>query len=331
MISLLGYLVFQIDFLAIAASLLFGAFASSILLGRLSLSGIEISISSKQIRARSGEIIDARLRLENKNRLLPIFHPTLSVREEDTLQIQAFQYHGTIAPGQSVELSITPIIRQRGLRRLEVFAPRSLFPFALHQTLISSQTRSPEIIVWPKAEEIDFNSLFNDPPRFRFETLGEQSLHSNDVEAARIREYQLGDSRHHINWKLSAKIDKLTIIEPRDERKERYELHLDTSKDLWPSELVFERMLRLVTGLVSELSRRKIIQGITVDNAHYPLRSNRERIRFFDALATIQASLRNREEPHPVRNQHLWILPASQSGIMLAHTNAVAIERSTSA
>ncbi len=326
-VALLVYLAFKVDFLAIAACMLLAAYWASSLLARSSLSGARIEISTKQLRTRCDESIDARLRIKNKNHILPLFYPTVSIREKTTHRIQAFQFHGVILPGKEAYLSIDPILSTRGIRHLEANAPRTQFPFALHQAISNAQSTSSEIIVWPKAEPLDVDSLLIDPPRFRFETSGEQSFHSQTIEAARIRDYQAGDPKSRINWKLSAKLDKLTIIEPRDERQERYELHLDTSRDLWTSDLSFERMLRLVTTLVSELSRRKIVQGITIDEVHYPLNRNRELIRFFDALAIIQPSKRETQEAPPSRRLHLWILPAPNSEILLAHQAALKFEK----
>lgn len=326
-VALVVYLLFQIDILAIVGSLLLAAYWSSSFLAGSALSGSRVTISSKQLRTRCGDAIDVRLNFRNKNRVLPVFYPTISLREKTAHRIQAFQYHGIIFPGKEVSLSVDPSLSVRGLRQLETLAPRSHFPFALHIASSSERKTSSEIIVWPKAESLDVDSLLIDPPRFRFETSGEQSFHSQTIEAARIRDYQAGDPKPRINWKLSAKLDKLTIIEPRDERQERYELHLETSKELWPSELAFERMLRLVTTLVSELSRRKIVQGITIDSVHYPLTNNRQMIRFYDALAVATPSPRNTQAPTPARRMHLWVLPAPNSEILLAQQSGPVLEK----
>lgn len=326
LVSLIFYLLLQIDFLAIAASVLFGAYFAASWLARSALSGLRLSLSTKQQRTRSGEAIDARIHIQNINRYLPIFYPVVSVGEKDSHHAHVFQFPGIVPPQKQIELSIDPSLRTRGIRQLEAFAPRSSFPFDLHQAQSELVSLSSEIIVWPRPEPIDSQALLHDPPRFRFETSGDQSTLSPTIEATRIRDYHAGDPRHSINWKLSAKLDKLTVIEARDERQERYELHLDTSSSLWPSELAFERMLRLVSALVSELSRRNLAQGITVDNAHYPLTSNRELIRFFDSLATAQPSRRSEAEELSHRRKNLWILPAPNSEIMLAPQPALILE-----
>ncbi len=330
LVALVIYLVFQIDFLAIVASGLIAVYWSSSLLAKASLSGLRVSISTKQIRARANEAVDARLTIKNENRLLPIYYPTVTVREKDTRRIQAFQYQGIVYPKQETSLSIDPTLSSRGLRQLEAVAPRSLFPFALHLAESKARAKSEDIIVWPSPATLDIDSLLNDPPRFRFETSGDQTLHSQNLEASRIRDYQAGDPKSRINWKLSAKLDKLTIIEPKDERKERYELHLETSKEHWPTELAFERMLRLVTSLVSELSRRKIVQGITIDQLHFPLTSNRELIRFYDTLATASPSPNTSNGPSLARRHHLWILPAPNTEILLASQAAPKFDREVS-
>ncbi|MDQ8187017.1 DUF58 domain-containing protein [Pelagicoccus sp. SDUM812002] len=321
------YLLFQIDFLAITACSLLGVYWSSSLLARSSLSGLRINISTKQLRTRCNEPIDARLRLKNENKILPIYYPTVSLREKETRRTQAFQFRGIVLPRQEVTLSVDPSLNLRGLRYLEATSPRSHFPFALHLARSNARSKSAEIIVWPRSEPLDVDSLLNDPPRYRFETSGELTFHSKTIEASRIRDYQAGDPKPSINWKLSAKRDKLTIIEPRDERQERYELHLELSKELWPTELAFERMLRQVTALVSELSRRKLTQGITLDHVHYPLTNNRELIRFYDSLATARPGSQAVDVPAPPRRFHLWILPAPNSGILLAPQTAPKFER----
>lgn len=328
-IALVVYLVFQIDILAIVSCMLLAAYGSSSLLAQAALSGATIKISTKQLRTHCGESIDARIHLKNKNKILPIYFPTINIREKTAHNKQAFQFRGIVLPGQEITLAIDPTLNVRGLRQLEAQSPSSHFPFALHLATSAAQATTADIIVWPKAEPFDVDSLLIDPPRFRFDTSGEQSFHSQTTEAARIREYQAGDPKPFINWKLSAKLDKLTVIEPRNERQERYELHLETSRKLWKSELAFERMLRLVTNLVSELSRRKIAQGITIDSIHYPLTNNRQLIRFFDTLAVATPNKQRQQIPAPAQRMHLWILPAPHSEIRLAQQFDPILQRET--
>lgn len=318
LVSFVAFIVLHIDFLALSSSALIAIYLASRLLSRLSLSGIEISISTKQIRTEIDAPIQAYLTLSNHNRHLPIFHPIVSVREKSSLRIQVFQFNGKILPGQTQTLSIDPSMSQRGLRCLEAFAPRSRYPFALHQATAKTTVQSKEIIVWPRPAALDVDSIFNEPPLFRYNTLGEQVQNTQETEASRIRDYQAGDPKPQINWKLSAKLDKLTVIEPRNEHQERYELHLDASRQLWKTELAFERMLRLVTSLVSELSRRKLVQGITIDELYIPLATRRQKTRFYDTLATLKPSSFKALETQPSRRNHLWILPAPNSQITLA-------------
>lgn len=317
-LSLVAFLVFHIDLLALSSSALLGVCFASRWLARLSLSGISINISTKQIRTQSGEPIQTELTLHNRNRYLPIFQPIVSIREKDTLHIQAFQFHGILYPGQSQSLTIDPSLTHRGLQKLQAFAPRSRFPFAFQEASAELSSETKAIIVWPKPIAINLDSLFDEPPLFRYNIIGEQIKNTQETEAARIRDYQPGDPKPQINWKLSAKLDKLTVIEPRDERQERYELHLDTSTRLWKSELSFERMLRLVSSLVSELSRRKLIQAITIDGLLLPLGTNRQKTQFFDTLATLTPTKPQPEDVLPKRSNHLWILPAPNSQITLA-------------
>ncbi|MBK1880400.1 DUF58 domain-containing protein [Pelagicoccus mobilis] len=316
--SLVSFLLFHIDFLALTTSALLGTYLASKLIGQMSLSRVAITISTKQLRTQSDAPLQAHLHITNHHRFLPVFHPTVSVREQESLRIQAFQFHGIIPPGQSQTLAIDPSLSQRGLRKLEAFAPRTRFPFALHETTAQTQAITKEIIVWPKPAPLDVDSIFNEPPLFRYNTIGEQVQNTQEIEAARIRDYHPGDPKSQINWKLSAKLDKLTIIEPRDERQERYELHLDTSTLFWPSELAFERMLKQVSTLVSVLLRRKLLQAITIDDLHLPLATHQQRNKFFDTLATLQATKRDPDQPERQRRNHLWILPAPNSQITLA-------------
>lgn len=330
LIALVLYLLLQIDFLAIASSILFGAYFAAAWLARSALSGLRLALSTQQQRTRSGESIDARLQLQNANRYLPIFYPAISVREKGDFPAQVFQYPGIVPPKKQIELNIDPSLKTRGIRQLEAFAPRSNFPFALHQAQAELISLSSEIMVWPKPDPIDLQALLHDPPRFRYQTSGEQSTLAPSIEATRIRDYHAGDPRHSINWKLSAKLDKLTVIEARDERQERYELHLETSTSLWPSALAFERMLRLVSALVSELSRRKLVQGITIDDAHYPLTSHQALISFFDALATAQPARLSPDDTPPAHRKHLRILPAPHSQIMLVPQATLLLESEAS-
>lgn len=326
--TLAGYLFLRIDLLAIATALLLGTHLASLVISRSALKGLRLQITASKTRARCNQPTSATLTIKNRNRIFPLFYPTFSIRQKDTLRIQVYQFHGIIAPRSEAQLTVDPSFETRGLHRLEVFAARSLFPFALHQTTSSQAADSNPVIVWPAPAPIDLDSLLHEPPRPLHETAGERALLSNANEATRIRDYSPGDPKPRINWKLSAKRDQLTVIEPRDHTIQRYELHLDTSNQLWPSELVFERMLRLVSTLVSELSRRKLAQGIIIDQVHYPLTNTQQILHFHDVLAQLQPS--DRSEPHLVdhfptsspnrkkRLKQLWILPAPHSSITLS-------------
>ncbi len=260
----------------------------------------------------------AKLVLINKNRFLPIFYPVISVREAKSLRIQVFQHQGIVPPRKSVSLDIDPCLHSRGLQKLEAFAPRSRFPFSLHLAIANRNAYSEEVIVWPIPVSIDFAYLFQHPPRLVMTDTGEKQLATDSIEAVRVRDYHAGDPKTRINWKLSAKLDKLTVIDPRDEVRERYELHLSSSQELWPSSLVFERMLRLVTAVVQEFQLRKIIRSFTIDGKTYPLGTKRQTAQFFDALALLEASKEKASYPSRSRRNSLWILPAPYSQIKLS-------------
>lgn len=323
--TLAGYLFLGIGLLAVVSALVLGLLLAAYFLSRASLKRIRFEISTPQTRTRVGEPVATHVTIANPNRYLPVFYPTISIRQKDTLRIHAFQFQGIIPAKSEVSFTAEPSFESRGLQRLEAFAPRSQFPFALHESIANAGVESNNIIVWPHSLHLNIDAIFNDPPRKAYDVSGEDSLVLNSNDATRIRNYVPGDPKPRINWKLSAKRDHLTVIEPRRQQLHKYELHLDTSVKLWKSNLAFERMLGLVSTLVSELFRRKLLQGISINSLFYPLLTNPQTTRFYDVLAQLQTENRDPAilgdeifQRSQQKFSHLWILPAPHSSIILS-------------
>src|SRR5690606_25230351 len=100
---------------------------------------------------------------------------------------------------------------------------------------------------------------------------GPQAGAASLVDKTLIRDYQPGDATRSINWKLSAKLDKLMVIETRHHSLPKLRLRLDTGDPRWLPAPYFERMLRMVCSLASNLLKRQRLSGIELDGRFFPI------------------------------------------------------------
>lgn len=318
LIGLVFYFVLRIEYLAIVSSLAIAATLASTLVAKASLKGLRAEVIIRRRRVRAGEPVSAQIVLSNRNRLLPVAYPVVDLREGDERRIQRFRYTGIVPPHAKATLPVYPLVHFRGERNFNVVAAYSFFPFGFVETRIVFESVSNTVLVWPQLARFPIDSIFREPPSFTLFNGGDHSPSPNPIEASRIRDYNVGDSKRFINWKLSAKTDKLMVIESRQTKKERYELHLSTSAEIWRFPPNFERMLKLVSILAPELLKRRCLQGVTIDNLFYPVADQIQLARFLDALSLLQITDTPIELPPSSRKGHLWIMPDHKRGIALA-------------
>lgn len=320
-VALLGYFFVRAEFLAVLGCLLLALIVSCLWMGRACLSGLRAGIEIEGSPVLCGEPAKTILRLENRNRLLPVFHPIMEIRESGRSRSQTYHYTGLLKAGEVIERSIYPTLNQRGSQRLTLANAYTRFPLAIAQTNAPLAVHSANVIVWPRRAQ---SALPGAPRPSRMETghsHGQRSHANSILDAYLIRDYQTGDPTRSISWKLSAKLDKLMVLQPNLHPEPEYILILDTLASLWLPVSYYERMLALVSGMIYTMSARHNLSGIILNGKRFNLKSSRGFIDFMDEVS-LSGPSEGREEFQPRDRRHyLRIVPDGKRGIALACNN----------
>ena len=283
------YLALRLEFFALLASLGIGLLLAARFVGSLCLSGIEATIHMTSPRAQAGKPTEATVTLRNRNRFLPAFHPQVLLRESGSRRLQSFHLPLAIKAGASLEHAVAPILHERGERSLEIESLRSAFPFALFAFTLACGARSNSALVWPSPvpTHARLPSEAHDKQNAkRPRTRQKEAQPQPDY----IRAYQAGDSRRSINWKLSAKLDQLTVITSAHDAIREFTLVADLRGPEWLPAPYFERSLSRLTWLVEELRRRQALRALVLNGKPFPLRAQSDLLSILDALSLVQPS-----------------------------------------
>ena len=315
--TVVGYFIIRAEFLALLGSILGALVLSALWIGRACIDGLTASIEVKGQPVLCGEPAKAVLRLQNRNRILPIYHPAVQIRESGRGGIRRFHYPGLLKAGERVERIVYPSLEHRGLQHLTVLRAFSRFPFGIAQTSAEQEVRSQDVLVWTKRATVEIATSAT-PSRLKAGfSNGKRAQSSSRLDAYLIRDYNEGDSQHSINWKLSAKLDKLMVIEPDLHPEPQYTFILDTWESLWMPLSYFERMLTLVAGLMHQMAVHQQASAIILNGKRYPLVTGKGYAAFMDALS-LSAPIEEATafEPREQR-RYLRILPDGKKGITL--------------
>ncbi len=317
-IGLLLFLALRLEAPALIACALLGLLWTSGYAARRGARSLSVTIEAPAQRGHAGEPLPIRLTLRNRSRIFPVAHPCIDAQEAGSAHSVSFRYGGMIAPRATVSVTIFPIPTRRGPQTFTVTGWRTLFPFALYETRLSVHSESPRFLVWPAKGAINAPALLR---RFMADSSEATALRpqrrQENLQLSSTREYTAGDPRRSINWKLSAKLDKLMVAEERPTPQRRLTLQLDTTVELWPNKLRFESMLTLVTSLVLQLLARDRLEAVILNGQRYPFRQRKDAERFLDALSVAKPLRHGAAAPAlPVRRR-LRIIPSLETGIAL--------------
>ncbi len=314
----IGFLILRIEILALISSMLLACVFASRIFAKSCLKGLRVSVSSNCLRARADGKASVQLQLVNENRLLPVIYPLVDLQEEGQRHLQSARYQGIVLPGKGVSLPTGIAMHARGIHPIRTISAYSHFPFGFQEARVEAKSQTEPVIVWPSQAQFNLDAIFRERRSLTSYNNGDRRKASETFDALRIREYAPGDSRRLVNWKLSAKLDTLIVVEPRQTPEELYDLHLDTAEFLWSSPIRFERMLSMVATLVPEMLRRRCLRSITINQDYYPLASQAQFVRFSDALSAVQTTKKIQTESLSSSKNTLWIMPHRKLGITLA-------------
>ncbi len=158
----------------------------------------------------------------------------------------------SIGAGANEEREVELLFNQRGIHRFPPMTLSARFPlglFELRKNVVDRQ----EIVVYPCVHEID--KIIEGSSHIQDELSSYRKGPGSGLYG--VREYRHGESATSISWKLSAKLDRLTVKETEREEKRRVCVVLDTAvKDDSPASLAaLEEAVSAAASLVWHLSR----------------------------------------------------------------------------
>ena len=143
------------------------------------------------------------LRLKNDKPLLPSFSLTLQLEE-------AKSYLLYLPPGDERDLRIKCFFKRRGWQEIPEISLVTSFPFGFFKKWIKIDLENTRVLVFPKINEVEVRCEDLDD-HFAGDTSPRKTGQSEELKS--IREYSPGDAKKNIDWKSTAKVDRMMVRE----------------------------------------------------------------------------------------------------------------------
>lgn len=191
----------------------------------------------------AGKLFPVELILTNRKRLVP----AISVVVHDTLGREKLQpkYVVKVPPRTSVSTTYQHVIERRGEFEFRELVISTSFPLGFFARGFAL-TKLEKVVVYPKIVQLNPNFLAN--------VLSDIELRLNKpgigTEIFGFRRYVHGDDRRFINWKLSAKTDRLIVTQFSQDQNLQVTIVFDNAL-ADPSDGALERFEETVTFAAS--------------------------------------------------------------------------------
>lgn len=184
----------------------------------------------------------------------------------------------------SLEWSFVPV--NRGLERISIRGIGSQFPFGFLSKMMPAD-ETVEVYVWPERIDYSFNPIGGSEIHFQGQTLKRKG---SGEDLIGIREYQIGDPRKQINWKATARRQKLMVREMAEDKQPGYILAVDTSHQAWKRKDNLEHLCRYAASLAEDLFTHNQLSS-TIINGEEPLiiRTMTDLEEFLNALSVVES------------------------------------------
>jgi len=189
-------------------------------------------------------------------------------------------------PERSVSLEWSFIPVNRGLETISIRSIGSQFPFGFLSKMMPAD-ETVEVFVWPERIDYSFNPIGGSEIHFQGQTLKRKG---SGEDLIGIREYQLGDPRKQINWKATARRQKLMVREMAEDKQPGYILAVDTSHQAWKRKDNLEHLCRYAASLAEDLFTHNQLSS-TIINGEEPLmiRTMTDLEEFLNALSVVES------------------------------------------
>lgn len=315
-ISFVFFVLLRIEFLAIVSSITIATIIASHFIAYYSLQSTELDIEFDSKRSRVGEPSLVKVYAINNSAVFPFYYPSIQLKEPDRNAKQSFHLPVSIPPHTKRLIEIDPFIHNRGRQTLEIISIRTRFPFGIFESERTVSFTSPPTIIWPRSVNIKVKQELKRLEKKQGVTESHSRTPNRTPSITRMRDYLHGDPIRHINWKISAKRDKTTVIDPDNEERSAWLLAINTSRRLWKNQAHFEQMLRFASCLVPEFQKERRLSGVLLDGHFHRAQSSDQLRSFLDTLSLCEMS---DLEPNfsTTSGRVAWILPDETGKIKL--------------
>ena len=188
-------------------------------------------------------------------------------------------------PDRSVSLEWAFLPKKRGLERISIKSIGSQFPFGFLSKFMPAK-KKVSVYVWPERVDYSFSPIGGSQINFEGRTLKRKGTGEDLIG---IREYQIGDPRKNINWKATARRQRLMVREMAEDKQPGYILSVDSSRASWKSDQDLEHLCRFAASLAEDLFTHSQLSS-TIINGSEPLaiRSVVDLEKFLNELAVLE-------------------------------------------
>jgi uncharacterized protein (DUF58 family) len=271
-----GNNLFYLFFSVLAATELIGFLAAGRALRRAQ---VEVALPR---RGRQGSPLRATLRVTNRSRWLPL--PSFHFRLRATDGTEAEATTPALAPGASGVGVARLLVARRGWLELERIDLVTDFPFGLSGRNARVEHPPARALVFPRPLRAAARASA------RFRGAATETTKSRDVgeEPVDARDYRTGDDARRIDWKASARTDRLIWRSRKGSPPASIAVRLDRSGPPGPA---FEDRVARAAGSVSGALARGLAVGFESDECAFPpLTGAAHRRRIFEYLALVAAA-----------------------------------------
>jgi len=277
LLGLIGFAAFNTrnNLLYLMLSLCAASVPAALAAGWLSLRRIELWGGAPSDLYASTVSVE-NLRLRNGSRWHGSFG--LSVEELDFPGSPPHVSLPCVAAGEEVSVVLEKVYPRRGVFVGQRFRLTTGFPFGLFQ--ISREVRlRRQLVVFPPVKRVDISFVF----RGQSGPIPRRQRPGGSEELLRIRDYSVGDNLRHVDWKATAKLDRLMVREFGAEQQRKFCIILDSFAPPGPpgqsqGEL-FETMVSAAASLASHLASHQFAFRFVSADDSFPLGASLEHLR----------------------------------------------------
>ena len=265
----------------------------SFLLASLVLSGVLSSLNFSKISwrliAQSPYRVNrkafVRVEINNAKRFLTTYSLWFAMLAELSVIKGRLPLARRLNPERSVSLEWSFLPKKRGLETISIQSIGSQFPFGFLSKSMPSQEKV-EVFVWPERIDYTFHPIGGSEIHFQGQTLKRKGAGEDLIG---IRGYQIGDPTKNINWKATARRQKLMVKEMAEDKQPGYLLSVDTSHGAWRKEEHLEHLCRYAASLAEDLFTRGQLSATVINGAEpLAIRCMADLELFLNGLAIVQ-------------------------------------------